>query len=46
MLMYTKVVFDLDEATEERLAVWYETMWRRMNNTILDVLDELGLIDI
>ena len=37
---------DLDEATEERLAVWYETMWRRMNNTILDVLDELGLIDI
>lgn len=37
---------DLDEATEERLAVWYETMWRRMNNTILDVLDELGLVDI
>ena len=37
---------DLDEATEEKLAVWYETMWRRMSDTILGVLDELGLIDI
>ena len=37
---------NLDADTEERLAVWYETMWRRMYNTILDILDELGLIDI
>lgn len=37
---------DIDEATEERLAVWYETMWRKMNNSIIGVLDELGLLDI
>lgn len=37
---------DLDEAVEEKLAVWYEEQWRKMNNSILGVLDELGLVDI
>ena len=33
----------LDDDTEERLAMWYETMWRKMNNTIYEVLDGLGI---
>lgn len=33
----------LDEDVEERLACWYEKMWRRMNNAIFEVLDNLDL---
>lgn len=36
---------ELDDSTEEKLAVWYEVMWRKMNNTILGVLDEMKLLD-
>lgn len=36
---------DLDEDVEETLAIWYEKMWRKMNNSICGVLDELGLLD-
>lgn len=37
---------DIDEDTEEKLATWYEEQWRKMNNCILGVLDEIGLVDI
>lgn len=36
---------DIDEYTEEKLATWYEVMWRKMNNTILEVLDDMKLLD-
>ena len=36
---------DVDEDTEEKFAVWYMKMWRKMNNAILQVLDENGLLD-
>lgn len=37
---------ELSEEDEEKLAVWYGVMWRKMNNSILAVLDECGLVDI
>lgn len=36
---------DIDDDTEEKFAVWYMKMWRKMNNSILQVLDENGLLD-
>lgn len=37
---------DIPEDIEERLAIWYEKNWRKMNNSICGLLDELGLLDI
>lgn len=37
---------DLPEDVEEKLAIWYEEHWRKMNNSITGLLDELGLLDI
>lgn len=37
---------DIDSDTEEKLATWYEEQWRKMNNCILGVFDEIGLVDI
>lgn len=37
---------ELPEDVEEKLAEWYEVMWRKMNNSIIGVLDELNLLDI
>lgn len=36
---------DIPEDVEETLACWYMKMWRKMNNSILQVLDENGLLD-
>lgn len=36
---------DVDDDTEEKFAVWYMKIWRKMNNSILQVLDENGLLD-
>ena len=36
---------DVDDDTEEKFAVWYMKMWRKLNNAILEVLDENGLLD-
>lgn len=38
--------FDLPEDVEERLAVWFACNWRRMNNSIIGILDELDILDI
>lgn len=37
---------DIPEDLEERLATWYEEHWRKMNNSIYGILDELNLLDI
>ena len=37
---------DIPEDIGERLAIWYEKKWRKMNNSICGLLDELGLLDI
>ena len=37
---------ELPEDLEERLATWYEEHWRKMNNSICNILDELNLLDI
>ena len=36
---------NLPEDIEENIAVWYEKMWRRINNSIIEILDELNLLD-
>lgn len=34
---------DLDDGVEEQLACFYMKNWRKLNNSILDVLDNLGI---
>lgn len=36
---------ELDEDVEERLADFYMKNWRKINNSILDVLDKSGFLD-
>ena len=35
----------VDDDIEEMFAYWYMKVWRKMNNAILQVLDENGLLD-
>ena len=37
---------ELDSQVEEQLANFYMKNWRKMNNSVLECLDELGLLDI
>lgn len=37
---------DIPEDVEETLALWYEKNWRKLNNSIIGLLDELNLLDI
>ena len=36
---------DIDPDTEEMLATFFMKMWRKMNNSILEVLDKTGFLD-
>lgn len=36
---------DISPDTEEQLACWYMKMWRKMNNSILQCLDKMNLLD-
>lgn len=36
---------DISEDIEENLACWYMKVWRKMNNNILQVLDENHLLE-
>ena len=36
---------DLEPDTEEMLATFFMKNWRKMNNSILEVLDETGFLD-
>lgn len=36
---------ELEDDVEERLAVWFSRNWRKMNNTIIDLLDKLDILD-
>jgi hypothetical protein len=36
---------DLDDDTEERVAIFYMKVWRKMNNAILQVLDDNQLLE-
>lgn len=36
---------ELDDSVEERLADFYMKNWRKLNNSILEVLDESGFLD-
>lgn len=36
---------DIDSDVEEKLACWYEVQWRKMNNCILDILEQFELLD-
>lgn len=37
---------ELDSQVEEQLANFYMKNWRKMNNSVLECLDKLGLLDI
>ena len=37
---------ELDSQVEEQLANFFMKNWRKMNNSVLECLDELGLLDI
>lgn len=36
---------DLDDDTEEKVAIFYMKVWRKMNNAILQVLDDNQLLE-
>ena len=36
---------DLDDDTEEKVAIFYMKVWRKMNNCILQVLDDNQLLE-
>lgn len=36
---------ELDEGIEEKLCFFFMKNWRKINNSILKVLDEIGLLD-
>ena len=36
---------DLDADTEEMVATFFMKTWRKMNNSILELLDEIGFLD-
>ena len=37
--------FEVDEEVEERLASFFMKTWKKMSNSILDILDEINFLD-